>query len=130
MWIFRRLWHTFIEKCRRLKGRCQRFIRGWADEDSWDISDWFIESLLSMLKKFKEDNNGHPFELTEEEWDNTIDDMIYYLGGMTEEGAANQLFGETENLTIDKDKEIISHMAHSKEKFFELFVPHFYDLWW
>ena len=130
MWIFRRLWHTFIEKCRRLKGRCQRFIRGWADEDSWDIADWFIETLLSMLKKFKEDNNGHPFELTEEEWDNTIDDMIYYLEGMTEEGATRQLYGKEQQVTQETIRETYNYMSDSKYKFFELFVKYFYDLWW
>ena len=53
MWIFSRLWRSFISKCRKLKWRCQRFIRGWADEDTWDIEGWFIEILLPMLKNSK-----------------------------------------------------------------------------
>ena len=130
MWIFSRLWHSFIDKCRKLKWRCQRFVRGWADEDTWDINWWFIETLLPMLKKFKEENNGHPFELSEEEWDKVLDDMIYYLEGMDEDGAVKHLYGEGANLTLGRYKEVRAHMADSKEKFFELFVPHFYDLWW
>ena len=130
MWIFSRLWYSFINKCRKLKWRRQRFIRGWADEDTWDIDWWFIKTLSPILKKFKEDNDSHPFELSEEEWDKTLDDMIYYLDGMNEDGAVNQLYGEGENLTVDNYKEISNHMATSKEKFFELFVQYFYDLWW
>ena len=130
MWIFSRLWHSFIVKHRKLKWRCQHFIRGWADEDTWGIDRWFIETLSPMLKKFKEDNNGHPFDVSEEEWDKILDDMIYYLEGMTEEGATNQLYGGGANLTVDKYKEISNHIVASKEKFFELFVQYFYDLWW
>ena len=130
MWIFSRLWRSFISKCRKLKWRCQRFIRGWADEDTWDIEGWFIEILLPMLKKFKEDNNGHPFELSREEWDKTLDDMIYSLEGINEEGAVKQLYGEEVNLIVYDYKEISNHMTESKQKFFELFVKYFYDLWW
>lgn len=130
MWIFSRLWHSFIGKGRQLKWRCQRFLRGWADEDAWDIDWWFIKTLSPMLKKFKEDNDGNPFKLSEEEWDKILDDMIYYLEGMNEDGAVNQLYGEGANLTVDNYKEISNHMATSKEKFFELFVQYFYDLWW
>ena len=130
MWIFSRLWHCFISKYRKLKWRCQRFIRGWADEDTWDIDRWFIKTLSPILKKFKEDNDSHPFKLSEEEWNTILDNMIYYLEGMNEEGAVNQLYGEGANLTVDDYKEISNHMATSKEKFFELFVQYFYDLWW
>lgn len=130
MWIFSRLWHCFIGKCRKLKWRCQRFIRGWADEDTWDIDWWFIKTLSPILKKFKEDNDSHPFKLSEEEWDKILDDMIHYLEGMNEEGAVNQLYGEGANLTVDDYKEISNHMTHSKEEFFKLFTQYFYDLWW
>lgn len=130
MWIFHRLWNIFIVKCRKLKWRYQRFIRGWADEDTWDIDWWFIKTLSPMLKKFKEDNDANPFKLSEEEWDTILDNMIYYLEGMNEEGAVNQLYGEGANLTVDDYKKISNHMATSKEKFFELFVQYFYDLWW
>ena len=125
-----RFWHCFIGKCRKLKWRCQRFIRGWADEDTWDIDWWFIKTLSPMLKKFKEDNDSNPFKFSEEEWDKILDNMIYYLEGMNEEGAVNQLYGEGANLTVDDYKKISNHMATSKEKFFELFAQYFYDLWW
>ena len=130
MWIFSRLWHCFIGKCRKLKWRYQRFIRGWADEDTWDIDWWFIKTLSPLLKKFKEDNDCNPFKLSEEEWDTILDNMIYYLEGMNEESAVKQLYGEGANLTVDDYKKISNHMATSKEKFFELFAQYFYDLWW
>ena len=130
MWIFSRLWHCFIGKCRKVKWRYQRFIRGWADEDTWDIDWWFIKTLSPMLKKFKEDNDSNPFKFSEEEWDTILDNMIYYLEGMNEEGAVKQLYGEGANLTVDDYKEISNHMTHSKEEFFKLFTQYFYDLWW
>lgn len=130
MWIFSRLWHCFIGKCRKLKWRCQRFLHGWADEDTWDIDWWFIKTLSPMLKKFKEDNDSHPFKLSEEEWNTILDNMVYYLEGMKEEVAVKQLYGEGANLTVDKYKEISNHMTHSKEEFFKLFTQYFYDLWW
>lgn len=130
MWIFSKLWYNFIYESRKLKWRCQRFVRGWADEDTWCIDWWFVETLLPMLKKFKEENNGYPSGLSEEEWDKILDDMIYYLEGMVEDGAVKQLYGEGANLTVERYKEVRNHMVHNKEKFFELFVPHFYNLWW
>jgi hypothetical protein len=130
MWIFRRLWHTFIGKCRKLKGRCQRFIRGWADEDTWCINYWFVETLIPMMKEYRKGNNGYPFELTEEEWDNIVDDMIYYLEGMTEEGATRQLYGKEQQVTQETIRETYNYMRDSKDKFFELFAKYFENLWW
>jgi hypothetical protein len=115
---------------KRFKFRCQRFIRGWADEDSWDIAGWFIGQMKCILPDFYKNNNGIPADMTEEEWDKTLDDMIYYLEGMTEEGAIRQLYGKEQQVTQETIRETYNYMRDSKDKFFELFAKYFYDLWW
>ncbi len=86
---------AFSEKMRR-----QRYERGYADIDVWDISEWFINVMTPMLRQLKETHHGSPAYLgknyvnedgvmvnTEchKEWDKILDRMIFLLGEMREE---------------------------------------------
>lgn len=80
--------------------RKQRYERGYADIDVWDMSEWFINTAGPMLRQLRETHHGSPSYLgknyvdengnmvnTEchEEWDRILDRMIFLLGEMKEE---------------------------------------------
>ena len=116
---------------KRFKFRCQRFVRGWAEEDTWDIAAWFIDSMKGILPEFQKNNNGYPWDMmSEEEWDKTLLRMIYLLDGMTEEGAAAQLYGEGANMTTDRWMIAKEHRRKCTEEFLHLFSTYFNELWW
>jgi len=59
-----------------LKFRCQRFLRGWADIDCWDIDYWFLNTIVPMLTYLKNNLHSHPVDITEEEWKSILEKMI------------------------------------------------------
>lgn len=63
-----------MKKLRFIK---QRAKRGYADEDAWDIHCWFLETIVPMLKQLKQEKHGYPCDMTEEEWDKELDEMIF-----------------------------------------------------
>lgn len=54
----------------------QRTTRGWADCDTWSLDDHLSRVLVGALAHLKENTHGHPFPLTEQKWDQILDDMI------------------------------------------------------
>lgn len=96
------IWYPF-------KYRCQRFARGYADEDMFNIDLWFVETVKPMLTYLKDQGSGFPCEFDDEdEWHNVLAEMIECLNVMDEN-------------TSETDE--------AKDKFFELFSKYFYNLW-
>lgn len=114
----------------QFKFRCQRFIRGYADEDVWGMDMWFIEGMQKLLPKYIKKTDGYPGTITAEEWNKILNKMLHYLNGMTEDGAKKQLFGETENLTLKQIRQIEEHMVQCEKEFFALYTKWFYHLWY
>ena len=109
----------------KLRRNWQRFRRGWAYSDVWDIDFWFIEMLEPMLRHLKEHHCAHPFDYTDEEWEARLGQMADYLRLMNEENVIEEVYGvDAMNL-----KEIYETMQENKEKFFEMFSHDFYALW-
>ncbi len=78
-YFFYRLWsnHLSPRKLRRkFKFLFQRKTRGWDDSETWNLDFEFAKWIYPRIKRFKEINNGHPEELTEEEWNSTIQEMV------------------------------------------------------
>lgn len=46
----------------------QRVTRGWADCDVWSIDWWLSEIIPATVDRLRILDNGHPSELTPEEW--------------------------------------------------------------
>ena len=67
-----------------LKMRCQRFKKGYADIDTWNLDGFLEETFRKMLMQFKEEHNGYPPNLTPEKWNEILDRMIFLLGEMNE----------------------------------------------
>lgn len=54
----------------------QRRIRGFSDNEIWNLGTCLAEWLLPRLKCFKKSGYGQPYEMTREKWHNTLDEMI------------------------------------------------------
>lgn len=56
--------------------------------------------------------------------------MLYCLNGMTIEGVEEQLFGKSDDLTLQQIKEIEAHIETNTKRFFELYTKWFNHLWY
>ena len=69
-----------IDAKRNLKSKIQRFIRGYADEDVWQMDYWFINIIPKMLRQLRDKGMGYPSKFkSKEEWHNELNKIIYYF---------------------------------------------------
>ena len=114
-----------------LKYRCQRFIRGYADEDIWNIDSWFLESMKKILPEYLKRNNGHPISVNEDEWHEILVTMKGLLYEMDEDELCKQTYNrELYEIPRDAAREIIKEAENNKEEFFRLFSKYFNHLWY
>jgi hypothetical protein len=55
----------------------QRLTRGWDDRETWNLDRAFALYILPRLKGFRDMSPTHPHELTPEQWQWVIDQMIF-----------------------------------------------------
>jgi hypothetical protein len=109
----------------------QHFTRGWSDEDTWSLDKTMARFVLPRLIRFREINNGYPNDLTEERWDAILDEMIWALDYIVNDG---------ENYYFDKDKLSAPYTTEQLEEWkkledrcdngMKLFGEYFRALWW
>ena len=121
-WIFRDRWFNFWQ-------RCQRFRRGYASSDVWDLDHWFIATLKPMLTDMLRTWNSHPGEVTAEEWEAILREMIDCLTLMDEDAAQESLGLTDAEWSVESHHRIKATMEENKKRFFELFEKWFYNLW-
>lgn len=109
------------------KMRCQRFKRGYADEDWWNMDVWFCKIIKPMLETLRDHAHSYPNEFESfDEWKKILNEMIYYVNNMD----ADDKYFKMSQLGNWKDYKALSEEANlNKEKFFILFSKYFYDLW-
>ena len=124
-----------IDAKRKLKSKIQRFIRGYADDDVWQMDYWFIKIIPKMLRQLRDKGMGYPSKFkSKEEWHDELNKMIYYLE------QSNPLDNKEENeystdknfepeKFLQRELEIQKQKNEMKDKFFELFSKYFYELW-
>ena len=66
--IFNWLW--FDRRERTVKVRIDKW-------DTWSMDSTLAHVVLPMLKQLKSTQHGHPASMSEEEWDNILDEMIF-----------------------------------------------------
>lgn len=100
---------------RQIKWFWQRITRGFDDRATWNLEITIAKFILPRLKLFKEKDNGYPGSLTEKEWDDVLDDMIYamefHAGRFTFEEPDEKNYARVTKGTADLGK-------------------YFGDLWW
>lgn len=119
--------------------RCQRFKRGYAYVDVWDMDQWFMEIVKPMLIHLRDNGIGCPAEFYNEEddgdeaWKNVLTEMIDCLDFMDEDKVYTFLgFSQYEDcwrMTREDIQKVYEIRESNKNRFFELFSKHFYDLW-
>ena len=123
-----RLWDNF-------RVRCQRFKRGWAYGDVWDLDVWFMHTVKPMLIHLRDHGIGIPNELyidCENErvnWENTLTEMITCLELMDEDATREHLDISDSDYSFESYQKTNDFMEENKNRFFELFSKYFFDLW-
>ena len=119
-------WYYNFKPKRILKYFYQRKTRGFSDKETWNVQHEFAKWVVPRLKRFKEVNNGYPYELTEEEWDNVLDEIIEGFSIV----ASDNYWGLSD---IENDKERIEEEKKKMKKIdraVDLWSHHFHDFWW
>ena len=135
--MFKRIKYFIREKTFNLRVRCQRFKRGWAYSDVWDIDAWFMDIIKPMLIHLRDHGVGIPLSLYEEgvederaAWEAILTEMIEYLDHMEEDAVLKKLgLYECTNLKKEDYEAVNNMMENNKNRFFELFSKYFYSLW-
>ena len=115
--------------------RLQRFKRGWAYSDVWNMYCWFMTTLKPMLVHLKNNHMGVPmeFEKDPDGWAKVLDEMINCLDMMNEDNVYEYFgFGDWNSwreMTSTDHANIYNTMEENKNRFFELFSKYFYDMW-
>ena len=121
------VWYDF--RC-----RCQRFKRGWAYGDVWDMDDWFMRTVKPMLVHLKNNGISMPLEFNNGDgnriyWENTLTEMINCLELMDEDTAREYLGIPDSDYSVESYKKTNDLMEENKNRFFELFSKYFFSLW-
>ena len=114
---------------------CQRFKRGWAYGDVWDMDIWFIRTVKPMLIHLRDHGIGIPSEFYVDgenervNWENTLTEMISCLELMGENAAREHLGISDNDYSFESYQKARDLMEENKDRFFELFSKYFFCLW-
>ena len=113
------------------RSRRQRFKRGYSDSDVWDMDYWFIRTVKPMLIQLRDNGIGVPNELYQdvddkerEAWEAVLTEMVECLDDMDRYAVE-----EKYNLHGNSYQRSWDIIEKNKDRFFELFSKHFYNLW-
>lgn len=105
----------FLAK-RELKYLYQKFTRGWDDSDLWSLDYTISKFALPRLIEFRKNQCGIPYGLTEEEWLEILDKIIFAMDlNIKELGDYWHCISKEEEKLIDEG--------------FELFGKYYRSLW-
>ena len=117
---------SFIPKLNELKYELkyawQRAWRGYDDTDVFGFGDKIIEKITLILGDFIESSVGYPSDLTEEEWENILKEMLSYFRNADENYV-------DENYNFDNILDQYNFMQGNLEEGMKLFTKHYYSLW-
>ena len=107
----------------------QRMFKGYDSVDVFDAFEQFIERYTKILTDLKKYKNGFPCDMTEDEWDGIIDEMIYHLYYMNESNINKELEKYAPDGWLPCLGTTDEIMYKHKDEFFKLFSKYFYNLW-
>ena len=107
----------------------QRMFRGYDAVDTFETFYKFTKRYSKILKDYRKHHIGYCGEMTAEEWDAIIDEMIYHLHYMDEETVTEELEKNVPDDWSVSTIDVYSVMDVHKDAFFELFSKYFYHLW-
>lgn len=134
------LWYDITLPFHRFKNRIrdiyweirygfQRMFKGYDSVDCFETFAKFIERYTRILTEYKKHHVGYPGTMSEEEWENIIDDMLYHLYYMDEYHIIEELEKDVPEDWNASYKTITPILDKHKNEFFKLFSEYFYNLW-
>ena len=96
----------------------QRRARGWDDSETWALDTSLSRLIVPRLKRFKELNDGFPAELTEQKWNEILDEIIWSF----------EWFAGEKRWKLSTEEEVKELMR--AEAGIHLFAKYFDALWW
>ena len=127
---FHKLKQLYWNIHRAIKFGFQRMFRGYDNADAYEFFYNFTDRNIKVLKHFKKHNFGYPANLTEEEWDNILEEMIQHLYMMDEWNVIKSLQEGMPDGWRPAHNTVWEVMERNKNEFFDLMKKHFYDMWW
>ena len=107
----------------------QRMFRGYDDTEVSNADLTFIDRYLKILKDFRKNHYGYPLSITNEQWDDILDEMIKHLSLMTEDNVETELKKGMPD-SFEPDYKTVNEIQDKhKDEFFKLFSKWFYNLW-
>jgi len=129
---FRVMWGKLDRKLLQRKYRRQRAEKGYAQCDVYEVSDWFVKTVRSILTDLRDRTCNHPPELEFDEWRSVLSEMINLLELMDvydDSAVRKKLDIDEEDMSEESNEKIVSAVAEAKNEFFDLFNKWFYHLW-
>lgn len=134
------LWYNIVSPFRKLgwkieklywKSRygCERMFKGYDSVDCFETFSRFTERYYKIFTEYKKNHHGYPCNLSENEWEDILDEMIYHLYYMCEENVNKELSKNVPEGWIPTWKTSEEIMNKHKDEFFKLFSKYFYFLW-
>ena len=126
---FYRIKHKIRDVYWEIRYGFQRMFKGYDEVDTFETFYKFIDRYSKILADYRKYHWGYPGTMTEEEWDNIVDEMLYHLKYMDEETVTEELERNVPDDWTASGKVVSEIMDKHKDAFFELFSKYFYHLW-
>lgn len=107
----------------------ERMFKGYDSVDTFETFAKFIERYTKILTEYRKTHIGYVGTMTEEEWDDIIDEMLYHLKYMDEETVTEELEKDVPDDWTASAITVYEIMDKHKDAFFKLFSEYFYNLW-
>lgn len=107
----------------------ERMFKGYDSVDTFEIFAKFIERYTKILTEYRNTHIGYIYNMTEEEYDNIIDEMLYHLHYMDEWTVIEELEEDVPENWSASAKTVDQIMEKHKNEFFKLFSEYFFSLW-
>ena len=128
-WAYHRIKGWIRDTYWEVRYGIQRMFQGYDVVDTFETFSKFTERYEKILKDYRAHHHGYPTNMTNEEWEEIVDDMIYHLYYMDEENVEKELCSGMPKTWVPDPATTYEIMERHKDEFFKLFSKYFYDLW-
>lgn len=110
--------------------KSQRLKHGFDDTELYNLDVTIAQFVLPRLKRFKELSKAYPGYLTEDEWSDILDKIIFAFEITIDCVEYTGVCAELENLPFKEFKEKWKEYDAKRTEGLKLFAEHYNNLWW
>jgi len=114
---------VFLKKTDKRYARHMKQLktRGFSDSETWSLYSVIVGFVLPRLIRFKQIRPGYPMGMTDKEWNDILDKMIFAFQWIKDDGSEEYYKLSTKQLDD----------GHKKcQEGLKLFGEYFRNLWW